>query len=357
MDSALAAPSFESTLAAQIVASMVQARSGQPVPGVRHPPSAKVVYMAGHDTNLVLLRKLLGLRWHTAGWAENAAPPGGMLIFELADVPGRGFEVSAYFQAARPEQLREGQDFASQAPPRSPVPIPGCPIGKELSCPFEHFRSVVLASLRTECVATEGLKDFVLAAPAPGPVPSTNWWAVLAAGVAAFALGLGLCAFAELKSLKEEASPAMIPTELASPSSLPGKAAMTLEGAENDELARGRSTKGARLFARPRGEAATEEQRELVEFQQLEPQPQQSRQVQPPKQRRCLEYELTDRDWKGAQDKIENLEAEKREIAEQLHKAQREASRLQQRLDEATSEMGGLQVPNLRAKDLSAKDN
>ena len=54
----------------------------------------------------------------------------------------------------------------------------------------------------------------------------------------------------------------MIPTELASPSSLPGrthelhsrifcsclcgqgKAAMTLEGAENDELARGRSTKG-----------------------------------------------------------------------------------------------------------------
>eukprot|EP00439_Symbiodinium_sp_Y106_P070913 s800_g12.t1 len=195
MDSALAAPSFESTLAAQIVASMVQAHTGQPVPGVLHPPSAKVVYMAGHDTNLVLLRKLLGLRWHTAGWAENAAPPGGMLIFELVDVPGQGPEVSAYFQAARPEQLREGEAFASQAPPRSPVPIPGCPIGKELSCPLEHFRSVVHASLRTECIATEGLKDFVLAAPAPGPAPSTNWWAFLATGIAAFALGLGLCAF------------------------------------------------------------------------------------------------------------------------------------------------------------------
>ncbi|CAE7865119.1 appA [Symbiodinium sp. KB8] len=140
MDSALAAPSFESTLAAQIVASMVQARSGQPVPGVRHPPSAKVVYMAGHDTNLVLLRKLLGLRWHTAGWAENAAPPGGMLIFELADVPGRGFEVSAYFQAARPEQLREGQDFASQAPPRSPAP----------STRVEDLQ--VMATLVTACI-------------------------------------------------------------------------------------------------------------------------------------------------------------------------------------------------------------
>jgi len=79
-----------------------------------------------------------------------------------------------------------------------------------------------------------------------------------------------------------------------------------------------------------------EEQRELVEFQQLE------------KQRRCLEYELTDRDWKGAQEKIENLEAEKREIAEQLHKAQREASELRQRLDEASAEAARAQSEKQR---------
>ena len=52
-----------------------------------------------------------------------------------------------------------------------------------------------------------------------------------------------------------------------------------------------------------------EEQRELVEYQQLE------------KQRRCLEYELTDRDWRSAQERIENLETQKREVAEQMHKA------------------------------------
>lgn len=51
------------------------------------------------------------------------------------------------------------------------------------------------------------------------------------------------------------------------------------------------------------------------------------------KQRRCLEYELTDRDWRSAQarlskaeasgceERIENLESQKREVAEQMHKA------------------------------------
>ena len=42
------------------------------------------------------------------------------------------------------------------------------------------------------------------------------------------------------------------------------------------------------------------------------------------KQRRCLEYELTDRDWRTAQERIETLEAQKREVAQQLHKARAE---------------------------------
>ena len=37
----------------------------------------------GKDTNLLLLRSLLGLRWQSDGWAENAVAPGGMLIVEL----------------------------------------------------------------------------------------------------------------------------------------------------------------------------------------------------------------------------------------------------------------------------------
>ena len=35
------------------------------------------------DTNLLLLRSLLGIRWQSDGWAENAVAPGAMLIVEL----------------------------------------------------------------------------------------------------------------------------------------------------------------------------------------------------------------------------------------------------------------------------------
>ncbi|CAK9099166.1 unnamed protein product [Durusdinium trenchii] len=70
-----------------------------------------------------------------------------------------------------------------------------------------------------------------------------------------------------------------------------------------------------------------EEQRELVEYQQLE------------KQRRCLEYELTDRDWRTAQERIETLEAQKREVAEQMHKVQRDTTDLRARLDDAEAEV------------------
>jgi len=69
-----------------------------------------------------------------------------------------------------------------------------------------------------------------------------------------------------------------------------------------------------------------EEQRELVEYQQLE------------KQRRCLEYELTDRDWRTAQERIETLEADRRDAAAQLHEVQREAAELRSKLGDMEAE-------------------
>lgn len=70
-----------------------------------------------------------------------------------------------------------------------------------------------------------------------------------------------------------------------------------------------------------------EEQKELVEYQKLE------------KQRRGLEYELADRDWRTAQERIESLEAERREAAGLLHQAQREATTLKQDIQEAEIEV------------------
>lgn len=70
-----------------------------------------------------------------------------------------------------------------------------------------------------------------------------------------------------------------------------------------------------------------EEQRELVEYQQIE------------RQRRCIEYEITDREWTTAQDKIDALEIEKRDVAAALHEAQREGTALRTQISEAEAEV------------------
>eukprot|EP00747_Dinoflagellata_sp_TGD_P181727 gnl/TRDRNA2_/TRDRNA2_35654_c0_seq1.p1 gnl/TRDRNA2_/TRDRNA2_35654_c0~~gnl/TRDRNA2_/TRDRNA2_35654_c0_seq1.p1 ORF type:complete len:1196 (-),score=366.26 gnl/TRDRNA2_/TRDRNA2_35654_c0_seq1:84-3671(-) len=70
-----------------------------------------------------------------------------------------------------------------------------------------------------------------------------------------------------------------------------------------------------------------EEQRELVEYQKLE------------RQRRCLEFELTDRDSRTSQDKIDQLEVEKRDASAKLHEAQRGALAAREKLSEADAEV------------------
>lgn len=70
-----------------------------------------------------------------------------------------------------------------------------------------------------------------------------------------------------------------------------------------------------------------EEQRELFEYQNLE------------RKRRGLEFELTDRDWRTAQEKIDALQAEKREAEAALHEAQRNAGALRTQIGEAENEV------------------
>eukprot|EP00929_Paragymnodinium_shiwhaense_P047864 TRINITY_DN24279_c0_g1_i1.p1 TRINITY_DN24279_c0_g1~~TRINITY_DN24279_c0_g1_i1.p1 ORF type:complete len:1203 (-),score=481.65 TRINITY_DN24279_c0_g1_i1:342-3950(-) len=73
--------------------------------------------------------------------------------------------------------------------------------------------------------------------------------------------------------------------------------------------------------------ALEEEQRELVEYQKLE------------KQRKCLEYELTDREFRKAQERIEELEAKTRDTAAKLYEAQREVATVRTRVGEAEAEL------------------
>mmetsp|Transcript_93168 Transcript_93168/g.199841 ORF Transcript_93168/g.199841 Transcript_93168/m.199841 type:complete len:1199 (-) Transcript_93168:99-3695(-) len=70
-----------------------------------------------------------------------------------------------------------------------------------------------------------------------------------------------------------------------------------------------------------------EEQRELVEYQQLE------------RSRRCLEYELTDRDWTTARQKLDELEVERRDLTAKLNKEQRSATALRSQLADVEAEV------------------
>jgi len=85
-----------------------------------------------------------------------------------------------------------------------------------------------------------------------------------------------------------------------------------------------------------------EEQRELVEYQKFE------------RQRRCLEFELTDRDWRTSQDRIDALEAEHRDAGAVLSSAQRAAQGAREA--HANAEGDVQQEETARLKLTSARD-
>ncbi|CAK9098993.1 unnamed protein product [Durusdinium trenchii] len=196
MDDHFASRSFESTMASHILGTLLQAAERKPIPGLSHSQNTKVVYMAGHDTNLILLRLLLGLRWQSHGWAQNGVAPGGMLIFELEQRQEGGPVVSIYFQVAQPAQLREGQPFSEpQAPSRVQVAITDCP-GDPFACPLDAFKKMVISKLRPECIGIPALRDLVENHGAGSvPWPAQYWWTFLLTGLAAFLLGAAISWF------------------------------------------------------------------------------------------------------------------------------------------------------------------
>mmetsp|Transcript_92901 Transcript_92901/g.170300 ORF Transcript_92901/g.170300 Transcript_92901/m.170300 type:complete len:1208 (-) Transcript_92901:208-3831(-) len=78
---------------------------------------------------------------------------------------------------------------------------------------------------------------------------------------------------------------------------------------------------------RQRIESLEVEQRELVEYQNLE------------RERRCLEFEFSDQEWSNAQAKIDGYEIERREKASLLHEAQRDAAAIREKLTEADADI------------------
>jgi hypothetical protein len=181
-DSSFTSPSFASTLASHLVASMHQAATGKNIDALAHGPGTSFVYMAGHDTNLVLLRTLLDLAWLADGWHANDPGPGGMLIFELFDKEDEGDEptVAISFQIAEPKQIRGAERLTETSPPsRTTVALPGC--GGLLRCPLSNFTMIVLDAIRPECVGMSELASWVDTHRRASPDQRTAWLLVLSA--------------------------------------------------------------------------------------------------------------------------------------------------------------------------------
>jgi len=164
------------------VASMQQAATGKNIDALAHGPEASFVYMAGHDTNLVLLRTLLDLRWLAEGWHVNDPGPGGMLIFELFDKDDDSDEptVAISFQIAQPKKIRNAEKLTKLSPPsRTTVALPGC--GGLIRCPLSNFSTIVLDAVRPECVGIPLLRSWVDTHRHASPGQRTAWGLVLGA--------------------------------------------------------------------------------------------------------------------------------------------------------------------------------
>jgi hypothetical protein len=187
--------SFGATLLAHLTASFEQNVMGTSIPigegegpRIAQPPDNQFLYYAAHDINLLYVRNLLRLQWHTKGWHPHQPVPGSMLVFELhssADESVMSIKkgrrvllpttsksdrhfVKLYFVAASPEQMRNGEVLSDQNPPdRVPVIIPFCsedvvlPNGSiDVRCSFSTFKKLIGKTLKHECVA-DTLQPFV----------------------------------------------------------------------------------------------------------------------------------------------------------------------------------------------------
>ncbi|KAF4133793.1 Histidine phosphatase superfamily (branch 2) [Phytophthora infestans] len=201
---------FGATLLAHLTASFEQNVMQKPLPVAKgegphllQGPDNRLLYYAAHDINLLYVRNLLRLQWHTKGWHPHQPVPGGMLVFELHATPlqnseeqplrtsqsrslkdsGRvsweadeavgtddasRFYVKLYFVAASPEQIRNGDELSPENPPnRVQVIIPSCSeevdVGDgvtDVRCPFSAFKKLIGKTLKHVCVA-DTLRPFV----------------------------------------------------------------------------------------------------------------------------------------------------------------------------------------------------
>ena len=215
----LAARPFGSALLAHVSATLHQWAGGAALPAVTHAASERLVYYAAHDTNLLYLAELLGLKWLAKGWQPNHTPPGGMLVIEAlapsnAANPTGEWQLLVFFDVQTPRQVREltplSDDAEATKPSRVPVTVPGCSAqqreGGPLLCPLPTFLQLVGRTVRAECIGdlaapasvtnlrafAKGLGGAAAVTPGISPGISLSSAAMAVSSIATMALCLGL---------------------------------------------------------------------------------------------------------------------------------------------------------------------
>ena len=122
--------------------SLEQAITQNPVKGTLGKPSDKVLFLIGHDTNLINIAGLLQMNWIIDGRRDDT-PPGGALMLELWRGKNRQYSVRAYYTAQTLEQMRASVVLAPASPPAmAPLFIPACS-GADFSCGWNDFSSLL----------------------------------------------------------------------------------------------------------------------------------------------------------------------------------------------------------------------
>jgi 4-phytase/acid phosphatase len=138
-----------STLLANILHTLAQAQQHAPVAGATGTPDDKAVFLVGHDTNLYNVAALLDAHWLIDGYQRDDAAPGGALVFELWQRPGRPDAVKLYYQVQTPDQQRNTTPLTSSNPPaKAPIFLPGCSLAAaDAVCDWPAFQHLLLTQI------------------------------------------------------------------------------------------------------------------------------------------------------------------------------------------------------------------
>lgn len=133
---------YAANLLKTIATALAQSTAGKAVSGAPGKSGDRMLFLAGHDTNIAAVAGSLGLTWIIDGRRDDT-PPGGALIFELWRSPANIFSIRVFYTAQTLDQMRDTQTLSAENPPaRAEVYVPGCS-GEDGSCTLQQFAAIV----------------------------------------------------------------------------------------------------------------------------------------------------------------------------------------------------------------------